>query len=416
MRIIFTFSVLLVLSTFVYSQQRTITGGVTSVDDGMPLPGVSVVVTGTAIGTITDVDGKFQLEVSNENATLSFSFIGMTSQIVALDGRTEFNIALVPTAFGVDEVVVTALGIEKQARSLTYSTQKVGGDDLTSVKNVNMINSLSGKSAGLVIGQSSSGVGGSSRVIIRGNKSISGENQPLYVIDGIPMNNSSLGQIGGSQLGGSVDGGDAISNINPDDIESINILKGAAASALYGSMGQNGVILISTKKGKSGVTKIELSTSTSFESALTLPELQSAYGATTVLDPLSTANDPSTWGSKNNGSISTDDLKDFFQRGLTTINSVSVMSGTEKNQFYLSYANTTAKGIIETNDLNKHNFLINGSSKYNEKLTFDGSANLISQTINNRPYVGFYSNPAGEAYLYGGSGSDFNSLSTKYQT
>ncbi len=416
MRIFFTFSVLMLVSTLIMAQQRTISGSITSADDGAVLPGVSVVVTGTTTGTITNTDGKYQIVAPNEGGSLTFSFIGMETQVVNLDNRNVYDIVMKPETYGVDEVVVTALGIEKKSRSLTYSTQQVGADELTRTKDVNMINSLSGKSAGLVIGKSAAGVGGSSRVIIRGNKSISGENQPLYVIDGIPINNSSFGQIGGSELGGTIDGGDAISNINPEDVESINVLKGAAASALYGSMGQNGVILITTKKGKAGVTNVEISTTTSVESALTLPELQGGYGATTAIDPTSNANDPSTWGAKNNGSITTDDLRGFFKKGITSINSASVTSGNEKNQFYMSYANTSAKGIVESNDLTKHNFMINGNSKINDKLSIDGSANLISQTVNNRPYVGFYSNPAGEAYLYGGSGSDFAALKDNYKT
>ncbi|MBN2486884.1 MAG: SusC/RagA family TonB-linked outer membrane protein [Bacteroidales bacterium] len=398
----------------VNAQQTQVTGTVTSYQDGELLVGVSVVVKGTTTGTITDVDGKYSITV-NKGDELSFSFIGFLTEVVTVGDQSVIDVTLVPSMEQLDEVVVTALGIVKKERGLTYSTQSVDGEELTTVKDVNMINSLSGKTAGLVIGKSSSGVGGSSRVIIRGNKSINSENQPLYVIDGVPMNNSSFGQIGGAQFGGTVDGGDAISNINPDDIESINVLKGASASALYGSMGQNGVVLITTKKGKSGISKVEISTSTSFDNALTMPEVQGIYGSTVALDPTSTENDPSTWGAKNNGAISTDNLRDFFQSGLTTINSVSATNGNENNQFYLSYANTFAKGIVPTNELNKHNFLLNGNSKINNRLSVNGSANLISQTIENRPYTGFYSNPAGSAYLYGGSGDAFANSKENYQ-
>jgi TonB-linked SusC/RagA family outer membrane protein len=267
----------------------------------------------------------------------------------------------------------------------------------------------------LVIGKSSSGVGGSSRVIIRGNKSISGENQPLYVIDGIPINNSNFGQIGGSQLAGTVDGGDAISNINPDDIESINVLKGAAASALYGSMGQNGVILITTKKGKVGTTSVEVSSSTSFDCPVLLPELQGTYGATTPVDPKSLQNDPSTWGAKDNGAITTSDLRDFFQTGLSTINSVAITTGNDKNLIYASYANTSSNGIVAKNALNKNNFYVKGDSKLSDKISFEGSANFISQNVKDRPYVGFYNNPVGEAYLYPGSSADFKGLKNNFQ-
>lgn len=398
----------------VNAQQMKITGLVTSQSDGELLVGVSVVVKGTTNGTITDVDGKYSIN-ANKGDLLSFSYVGFLTEEITVGDQTVIEVQMVPDLQQLEEVVVTALGIVKKERGLTYSTQSVSGEELTTVKDVNMINSLSGKTAGLIIGKSSSGVGGSSRVIIRGNKSISGENQPLYVIDGIPMNNSSFGQIGGAQLGGTVDGGDAISNINPDDIENINVLKGASASALYGSLGQNGVILITTKKGKAGVSRVEISTSTSFENALTMPEVQGVYGASTAIDPASYENDPSTWGAKDNGAISASALEDFFQTGLTTINSVSATNGNEKNQLYLSYANTYAKGIIETNELKKHNFMFNGSSKLNEKLTINGSANIISQNIQNRPYTGFYNNPAGSAYLYGGTSEAFAESKDNYE-
>jgi TonB-dependent SusC/RagA subfamily outer membrane receptor len=387
---------------------------VTSKPDGEKLAGVNVLIKGTSLGTITNVEGTYSI-TADKGATLVFSFVGYLPYEATIGDQTVLDVQFEQDLQQIDEVVVTALGIVKKERGLTYSTQSVSGNELTTVKDVNMINSLSGKSAGLVIGKSASGVGGSSRVLIRGSKSISGGNEPIYVIDGIPMNNSNFGQIVGSQLGGTVDGGDNISNINPDDIESINILKGASASALYGSLGQNGVILITTKKGSTGISKVEISTSTSFDNALTIPEVQGSYGATTALDPTSYENDPSIWGAKDNGSISTSDLKDFFQTGVTTINSVSATNGNEKNQLYLSYANTYAKGIVETNELKKHNFMLSGSSKMNAKFTINGSANLISQTIQNRPYTVFYSNTAGSAYLYGGSSEAFADAKNNYE-
>lgn len=394
---------------------KTVTGTVTGTD-GVGFPGVTVIEKGTTNGTTTDLDGKYSISVG-DNAVLNFAFMGMQSVDEVVNNRSVINVTIEENLIGLDEVVVTALGIEKKARDLTYATQKIDGKDLTTVKNVNLINSLSGKTAGLVIGQSSSGVGGSSRVIIRGNKSISGENQPLYVIDGVPMNTSTIGQIGGgSTLAGSMDGGDAISNLNPDDIESINVLKGASASALYGSMGQNGVILITTKRGTAGVTNVEFSSSTSVESALLVPQVQGQYGSTSALDYSSRSNDPSTWGSKDNSAITSDDIKDFFRTGVTTINGLSISSGNDKSQYYMSYANTFAQGIVDKNDLVKHNFMLKGNAKIGSKITVNGSATFVNQTVKNRPFTGFENNPVGSAYLYGGKSSDFRNLKNNFET
>lgn len=395
MRVFFTFSLLLVLNTFMYAQQNTITGTVTSGDDGLPLPGVSVVVTGSTLGTITDIDGKYSFDIPEASTMLTFSFIGMESQEFTLDGRNTIDVILMSSVFGVDEVVVTALGIVKKSRGLTYSTQQVKGDELTRTKDVNMINSLAGKSAGVVINKSSSGVGGSAKVTIRGNRSASGNNQPLYVIDGIPMYNGSAVQpatsIGGTNDAGSRDGGDGIGNINPDDIESINILKGASASALYGSQAANGVIVITTKKGKAGRTSIDFNSSTIFENALLLPELQDSYGM---------SDGGYSWGA-NSGQAG-HDPKEYFQGGLIAINSVGISSGGEKMQTYFSYANTSAKGIVADNELSKHNFNFRETAKlYNDKITLDASVNLINQKVNNRPTPGgYYFNPLVGLYRF----------------
>ncbi len=292
--VIAAFAFLFVLSSSLYAQERAITGKVTDASNGDGIPGVNILVVGTTNGTITDMDGNYTITVPADDASLQFSFTGYSPQTIAVAGKSVIDVNMEPSDVQLEGVVITALGIQKKSNALTYSTQKVDGEELTRAKDVNMINSLSGKTAGLVIGRSSSGLGGSSRVIIRGNKSISNANQPLYVIDGVPMNNSSMGQIGGSQLSGTVDGGDAISNINPDDIKSINILKGASASALYGSLGQNGVVLIETKKGQAGKTVVDFSSSTAFESVLLVPEVQGTYGATSTLNPSSDENDPPT--------------------------------------------------------------------------------------------------------------------------
>jgi TonB-linked SusC/RagA family outer membrane protein len=409
MRVIFTFSLLLFYS-MIFAQQRTVTGTVTSGDDGLALPGVSVVVTGTTNGTITDINGKYSISVSTDAKSLTFSFIGMESQEIALEAsRNVYDVIMMPAVFGVDEVVVTALGIEKKSRGLTYSTQQVKGDELTRTKDVNMINSLAGKSAGVVINKSSSGVGGSSKVIIRGNKSASGNNQPLYVIDGIPMYNASAAQpvtaIGGTNDAGNRDAGDGIGNLNPDDIESINILKGASASALYGSQAANGVIVITTKKGKPGTKSVDFNSNTTFDNVLVMPELQDSYGM---------SDGGYSWGTKDGKAGH--DPKDFFNTGVTTINSISVSSGKEKMQTYFSYANTHANGIIDENKLNKHNFNFRETADlFDGLISLDGSVNLINQTVNNRPTPGgYYFNPLVGLYRFP-RGEDINQYKNNFE-
>ena len=377
-----------------FAQSSRVRGKVSGKSDGLSLPGVNVVVKGTTNGTVTDIDGNYEIEIQ-KNQSLVFSFLGFTSQEVLIVNQTELNIVLESSSIGMNEVVVTALGIEKKARSLTYSTQTVGGDELSKAKDVNLINSLTGKSAGVSIRKSSSGVGGSSKVVIRGNRSASGSNQPLYVIDGIPMFNSSSVQpstsIGGKNDAGARDGGDGIGNLNPDDIESISILKGASASALYGSQAANGVVVITTKKGKSGKTSVSVSSNTTFESPFVLPDLQNSYGE---------SSGGYSWGNKT--TKKGHNPKDFFETGVNKINSISVSSGTEKAQTYFSYANTTANGIIEGNKLSKHNFNFRETAKmFNDKFSIDGSVNLIQQRINNRPSPGgFYINPLVGLYRF----------------
>lgn len=383
------FVLLLLASTFGVNYAQTVSGTVTDAADGQPLPGVNVSVQGTSNGAMTNIDGTYSIEVGN-GSTLVFSFIGYATQSVAINGQTTINVVLATDDQVIEDVVITALGIEKPASGVTYSTQKVDGEELTRAKDVNLINSMAGKSAGVVITRGASGLGGSSKVVLRGNKSIAGNNQVLYVIDGIPMNNANGTQSG--DLYSAYDGGDAISNLNPEDIESINVLKGASASALYGSQAANGVILITTKKGKNGVSDISFSSTTTFESPLALPLVQTEYGKTT---PTGYEN----WGTKTSG-LNANHLEDFFQTGITSINNISITSGNEKNQFYTSYANTSGKGITPGNELFKHNLTLRGTSQVTERLRIDVSANILSQKVNKRPYGGYYFNPLVGVYLF----------------
>jgi TonB-linked SusC/RagA family outer membrane protein len=377
-----------------FSQSKEITGTVTSSEDGSTLPGVNVYVKGGTNGTTTQIDGTYKLKVADTDPTLVFSMLGMQTVEMPIGASLVIDVKLGPEKTNLKEVVVGALGIEKKSRGLTYATQEISGKEVSEVKEVNFVNSLAGKVAGVLVTRGSGGVGSSSKVVLRGNKSIMGNNQALYVIDGIPMNNAVGTQP--ADLYNTYDGGDAISNLNPDDIESVNVLKGAAAAALYGSQAANGVILINTKKGKDGA-KVNFSSSTAFEKAIELPEIQNKYGLTPgAAKPTDYAD---SWGDK--GSFSGSPAKDYFKTGVSYINSLSLSNGNEKGSFFISYANTKASGIVPENKLSKHNANIRASTKLlNDKLTIDGSVKVISQTIENRPNGGYYFNPLIGLYLF----------------
>ena len=363
---------------------------------GEPLIGATIREKGGANGTVTDVEGNFFLFVP-DSAVLQISFVGYESQEVSVKGRSMLEICLKENILLLDHVIVTALGLEKKESSLAYAVQKVRGEELNRVKEVNMITALAGKAAGVQVSKNSSGMGGSAKVSIRGVRSVAGDNQPLYVIDGVPMLNSTSEQaysaIGGTANAGNRDGGDGISNLNPEDVESISILKGAPAAALYGSQAANGVILITTKKGNTvGRRDIHFSTGLTFEKAFSLPEMQNSYGVSDVTD---------SWGEKENLTVY-DNLGDFFRTGLTSITSVSVNSGNDKLQTYFSYANTTGRGILNENKLSKHNINLRETAVlFNSRLKLDGNVNVMKQTVKNKPVSGgFYMNPLVGLYRF----------------
>lgn len=368
-------------------QAITVTGKVMDGAFNDPMPGVAIQVQGTTTGTVTDLDGNFTLEVPSQDAVLIFSFVGYKTQNITVGSQRTINVTMQEDTETLEEVVVTALGIQKKEKSLTYSTQVVGGDELTRAKDPNMINSLAGKTAGVQILRSSSGLGGSVKMTIRGSRSVTGSNQPLYVIDGVPINSSSSEStatvLGGNNDGANRDNGDGISNLNPDDIESMNILKGPAAAALYGSSAANGVVVITTKKGKVGRTSVTFNSNTTWEwAAYGIPEFQNSYGGVTT-----------SWGDPINGSP--DYTDGFFNTGMTTINSVSLSSGSEAMQTYFSYANTYGKGIVGDHRLNKHNFNFRETANFfDKKLQLDANVNLMFQDVKNRPASGgYYLNP-----------------------
>ena len=269
---------LLLSANFIYAQDRVVKGTVTENGTTDPLPGVNVIVKGTSTGTTTDFSGNFQLTV-DESATLIFSYVGYVSKEVAVRNQTNFSISLDVDAEQLDEVIVTAFGMERETKALGYSVQEVKGDDLAIAKEPNVINGLSGKVSGVQITKTAGGAGGSSRVVIRGNNSLTGSNQPLYIVDGVPIDNSSFYNQN-SYWDGGVDYGDGIGDLNPDDIESLSVLKGPAAAALYGSRAAGGVILVTTKKGnnKNGDITLEYNGNFTFEKPLTLPSYQNEYG------------------------------------------------------------------------------------------------------------------------------------------
>ncbi|MBD9102161.1 SusC/RagA family TonB-linked outer membrane protein [Bacteroides sp.] len=377
------------------ADNSTVRGRVVDVS-GEPLIGATIREKGGTRGTVTDIEGNFILSVP-DSAVLQVSFVGYESIEVSVGGRKTLEIQLRENTVMLDNVIITALGLEKKEASLAYSIQKVKGEELTRMKEVNMITALAGKAAGVQINKNSSGIGGSAKVSLRGIRSASGDNQPLYVIDGVPMLNIGTEQaysaIGGTANAGNRDGGDGISNLNPEDVESISILKGAPAAALYGSQAANGVILITTKKGNTaGQRNIHFSTGLTFDKAFSLPKMQNCYGVSDVVD---------SWGEKAYLPIS-NELNDFFRTGLTSITSVSVNYGNEKIQTYFSYANTTGRGIVDKNQLTKHNINLRETAvMFNQRLKLDGNVNVMRQIVKNKPVSGgFYMNPLVGLYRF----------------
>lgn len=379
-------------------QQNGTCKGIVKDKTGETVIGASVLVKGTTNGTITGFDGDFTLSGVKNGDVIVVSFVGYMTQEVVWNGQP-LSITLEDDSMNLEEVVVTAMGIERKAKSLTYATQKLNGDELTRNKETNLVNSLQGKTAGVSITPNSSGAGGSSKIVIRGNKSAQGNNQPLIVIDGMPMSNPTKSQV--ESVYGGRDGGDALSNLNPDDIASMNVLKGASAAALYGSMAANGVIVITTKKGSMGKVRADFSSNVTLESPFDAPKIQTRYGA--VVNPNGSLQNKS-WGEKITNGVNAS--KDFFRTGATYINSLSVSGGTEKVQSYASYANTTSNGIMPTNTFGRHNFMVKQTYKMlDDKLTITASANFIVQKSKNRPRGGQYNNPLIGTYTFPANGN-----------
>jgi TonB-linked SusC/RagA family outer membrane protein len=379
--------------------QQTVTGRVTSSVDGAPLPGVSVLVKGTTTGTSTDSDGRFAIAVPDNSAVLVLSFIGFTTQEIPVGTQTSIDVQMSEDTQELSEVVVTALGIEREKKALTYSVQEVSTQEMSQARELNVINSLSGKVAGISINRAGTGVGAGTRVILRGNRSISGDSQPLYIVDGVPLN------------------GD-ISDINPDDVESITVLKGPNAAALYGSRANNGAIVVNTRMGRNTGRgfDVELNTTYMFETPLLLTNYQNEYGQgnSGVYSP----NSENAWGPRMTGEMvphwspdpnrpeseyafspQPDNVRDFFRTGQNFATTLAITTGTEKSQTYFSYTYTDAKGVVPSNDLNRHNINLRLTNKLTERLTLDTKLNYIREDIDNQLAQGeSFDNPMRHAY------------------
>ena len=429
-----TRGLLVLLMAFVvhlsFAQEKTVSGTVTD-QGGLPLPGVSVIVVGTTAGTQTDFDGNYSIEVT-EGANLRFSYIGQKTVTRTVGSSNTLNIELEEDAQALEEVVVTAaLGITREKKSLGYATQEVTGDQLSETRNSNALNALSGKVAGVQVSNATGSLGGSSRILIRGAGSITQENRPLIVVDGIPLDNSNYNTTSTQNGGGGRDYGDAGFDINPDDIASMNVLKGGAASALYGSRASNGVILITTKSGKKGKAEVTFNSGITFDQVNILPKVQKLYGggagdATTIgqsgfgqatingttYDVVDYGTDES-WGPKYDSNrlvlhwdafdpeFADDYLKprawvypkkdkdDYFNTGITYNNGIAFSQGTEKSTMRMSLNNTQTTGIVPNSELSKTSINFNGTSQLTDKLKIDASVNLTVTDGFNRPAVGY---------------------------
>ena len=362
-------------------------------DKGQPLIGATVVIAGTTTGAAVDFEGNFSLPQAKPGDVLEVSLIGYRKVSVPVSGWSPLQVVMQEDNEVLDAVVVTALGIKRQEKALTYNVQEVSGDIVNTVKDANFVNSLSGKIAGLQINASASGAGGSTRVVMRGVKSINGNNNALYVVDGIPLPSLRSAQTEG--IYETPDGGDyeGIANLNPEDIESMSVLTGATAAALYGSQGANGVILITTKKGREGGVRVNFANNTTFSSPFVMPRFQNTYG--TTLDAPSMS-----WGEKL-ATPSSYDPKDFFQTGFDVTNSLGITAGTERNQTYFSAATVNTRGIIPNNVYNRYNFsLRNTAELVKDKLTLDLGATYMKQYTRNALVQGIYHNPLIGAYLF----------------
>lgn len=415
MKKILIFAIFTLCVSQVFSQERSVSGTVTDASDGTPLPGVNVIIKGSSMGVSADFDGNYTIKVPNNNVSLEFSYIGYETQTVAVGSRSLINVAMNTSSTELSEVVVTAFGIEREKKALGYSAQEIVGESLTEAREVNVANSLKGKVAGVFVTSSSGGPAGSTFVQIRGSSSLSGNNQPLYVVDGIPISNDNLNQ---TDIFAGRDFGDGIKDINPDDIATISVLKGPNAAALYGSRGANGVILITTKKSSAkkrmGVT---YNSNTTMEMVNIMPKFQNNYGVgyddtfgfgTEVYEGVeypAQGGGVDSWGGKFDGRLvlirslidlgpvpysaqPKDNLRDFYNVGSTLTNTVAVDGGSEKINYRVSASTLHNKGIIPNSKFARQTFTATFGADVSDRLHIETKANFIKSGADNRPIVG----------------------------
>ena len=409
---------------------------------GEPLIGATILVEGTTNGTVTDIDGNYTLNTT-ANAKLVFSYIGYAAQTIPVGGKGTIDVTLKEEANTMNEVVVTAMGIMRKEKSLTYATQQVKAEDLMKVQDPNAANSLEGKVAGITITPSAGGAGGASKIVLRGNRSILGNSSPLIVVDGVPMSNGIRGQQGMGAEGfgstGTSEGSDPLSLINPDDIESINVLKGANAAALYGSRAANGVVMITTKRGREGKVDINVTSNITFDSPLLTPKIQKTYGA--AYDKTTGALALNNWGGKladradndlvvrtplderwvgyPEEQIGTDasgnpimarrhnvylrnragnDVDNFFRTGVTTITQSHFLVVQIQHVTYVSVANSHATGMMRNNSYNRNSISFRQTYNFFKRLHIDASMNYTESKTKNRPGGGTVGNPLYHLY------------------
>jgi TonB-linked SusC/RagA family outer membrane protein len=424
-------------SSFAFAQVK----GVVTDESGLPLPGVSILIKGTQNGTQSNMDGQFEID-AKDGQTLVFSFVGMAPKEVTAT-NTPMKISLNDDTQTLQEVVVTALGIKREKKALGYSQQSISGDEINSAGQTNVLQGLSGNIAGLQVNAPSS-MGGSNRITIRGINSISGNNKPLIVVDGIPMDNSNFNSTATQSGSGGRDYGDTSADINPDDIETVTVLKGAAAAALYGSRAGNGVIMYTTKSAKKGKSEVSIKTGVELQSVYLMPGLQREYGGGFGMGTATIGGKTynvaeydvdESWGPKYDPNLMylpwnafdvTDpenymkekawvapknDVKSFFNTGVTTTNSIALAHATDKNNIRLSYTNQLTNGIVPNSNLSKNMLSLNGGAKLNDKLKFDAMINYTDTKGFNRPEQGYGDNSlAQKFYQWGQRQLDYNDL------
>jgi TonB-linked SusC/RagA family outer membrane protein len=387
-----------VASATIVQQDRKVTGVVTD-EKGEPVAGANIKIKDVANGTVTDLDGVYTLEKVPDNAILHISYIGYISREISIGNQSVINVVLTENTQMLNEVVVTALGIKRQKRSLGYSTTSVDGEDFTLARDPNLGNALSGKIAGVTVAGNATGPGGSSRVIIRGNASLTGNNQPLYVVDGVPFDNANLGSAG---TWGGMDMGDGLSNINPDDIENIQVLKGAAASALYGYRGGNGAILITTKSGQKGKdVGIEFNNNLTFNNIYDYRDFQNVYGQGTMGQrPMSVdaarSTETSSWGDRMDGSTAVnflnkeypyspvDNWRNFYRTGVNNATSLAISGAADKITYRFGISNMYDKSILPNSSISQQGINMNTTYDMTNKLHLIVNANYVFEKFNGR--------------------------------